>query len=63
MDAEHTRRRLWRGAGFGVIAWAGPLILGIVLTPTIVRGLGEAEYGLYALVIGLVSFSSTALLG
>jgi O-antigen/teichoic acid export membrane protein len=63
MDAEHTRRRLWRGAGFGVIAWAGPLLLSIALTPTIVRGLGDADYGLYALVTGLVTFSSTALLG
>lgn len=62
-DAEHTRRRLWRGAAFGLIAWAGPLLVAIASTPAIVRGLGAADYGLYALVVGLVSYSSTALLG
>jgi O-antigen/teichoic acid export membrane protein len=44
---------------FGFLSWFLPLGLSFIATPLIVHGLGKAEYGVYALVLGFVSYSFT----
>ncbi len=42
---------------FSWLSWFFPLLLGFFATPIIVKGLGTVEYGLYALVIGLIGYT------
>ncbi len=52
-----------RSAFFGFISWLLPLGLTFYATPLVVRRLGVEEYGLYALVLGFVSYSFTFSIG
>ncbi len=51
---SHSRNSL-----YSLLAWLLPLGLTFFATPFIVRRLGNAEYGLYALVSGFVAYSFT----
>jgi O-antigen/teichoic acid export membrane protein len=42
---------------FSVGAWLFPILLGFISTPTLVRNLGSEQYGLFAVVLGFVSYS------
>ena len=42
---------------FSVGAWLFPILLGILSTPTLVRNLGSEQYGLFAIVLGFMSYS------
>lgn len=44
---------------FSVGAWLFPILLGFISTPTLVRNLGSEQYGLFAIVLGFVSYSFT----
>lgn len=44
---------------FGVLSWFSPIILGFVSTPILVKGLGTDDYGLYAIILGFLSYSFT----
>jgi O-antigen/teichoic acid export membrane protein len=44
---------------FGVLSWFSPIVLGFVSTPIMVRGLGAETYGVYALILGFLSYSFT----
>jgi O-antigen/teichoic acid export membrane protein len=44
---------------FSVGAWLFPILLGFVSTPTLVRNLGSEQYGLFAIVLGFISYSFT----
>ena len=44
---------------FSVGAWLFPILLGFISTPTLVRNLGSERYGLFAVVLGFVSYSFT----
>ncbi len=46
-----------RNLFFGVTTWLLPIGLGFIATPIIVRSLGVANYGIYALVLGFVGYS------
>lgn len=52
-----------RSAFFGVVSWLLPLGLTFFATPLVVRRLGFEEYGLYALVLGFISYSFTFSIG
>ncbi len=52
-----------RSALFGFVSWLLPLGLTFYATPLVVRRLGVEEYGLYALVLGFVSYSFTFSIG
>jgi len=52
-----------RSALFGFISWLLPLGLTLFATPLVVRHLGFEEYGLYALVLGFISYSFTFSIG
>lgn len=41
------------------MAWFLPIFLGVFSTPIIVRGLGTEEYGVYAIILGFLSYSFT----
>lgn len=61
MAAERTdkRRSLAANSFFSVIAWIFPLLLGFFSTPILVRYLGDEQYGLFAIVLGFISYSFT----
>ncbi len=42
---------------FGFLSWFFPIILSFVSMPIIIGGLGEHSYGIYALVLGFISYS------
>jgi O-antigen/teichoic acid export membrane protein len=48
-----------RNVLFGAMTWIVPLCLIFVTTPIVVRGLGQEEYGLYALVQGFLAYTFT----
>ena len=52
-----------RSALFGFLSWMLPLGLTLFATPMVVRHLGFEEYGLYALVLGFISYSFTISIG
>ena len=42
---------------YGVSSWIVPVALGTIATPIIVKSLGARQYGIYALVLGLIAYS------
>lgn len=58
-EPKAKRRGLAANSLFSVIAWLFPIILGFVATPILVRGLGSEQYGLFAIVLGFISYSFT----
>ncbi len=44
---------------FGVLSWFSPILLGLISTPILVHGLGAELYGVYALILGFLSYSFT----
>ncbi len=42
---------------FSLLSWILPVVIGFVATPLIVRNLGNREYGLYAIILGFISYS------
>lgn len=41
----------------GAVAWAIPVLLGFIVTPLLVSGLGIKGYGVYSLVVGIIQYS------
>jgi len=56
---NHTIRTIVRNVFYASLTWILPLGLNIIATPVIVGGLGNHEYGIYALMMGFVSYSFT----
>ena len=52
-------RSVFLNSIFGVLAWFLPIVLGFFSTPIIVGGLGTEEYGIYAIILGFLSYSFT----
>ncbi len=44
---------------FSLLSWFLPIIIGFVATPLIVGKLGNRDYGLYAILLGFISYSFT----
>lgn len=57
------RNSLLKNVIFGFVSWFLPLGLSFFATPLVVRGLGVEEFGVYALVLGFVSYSFTFNIG
>lgn len=47
----------------GFTAWLLTIFLGFVATPIIIKNLGNAEFGVYSLILGFVSYSFTFSIG
>ena len=58
-----TSKSIVRNVIYGSLTWVLPVGLSFVATPIIVRSLGNNDYGLYALVLGFISYSFTFSLG
>ena len=52
-----------RNALLSVFSWFFPLTLAFVTTPILVRGLGTEGYGIYALILGFISYAFTTGIG
>ena len=50
---------LVRNGIYSAVSWFVPMLLAFVVTPVIVRGLGNELYGLYALILGFISYTFT----
>jgi O-antigen/teichoic acid export membrane protein len=46
-----------RGVIFGFLSWLLPCALTFVATPIVVKHLGTADYGIYVLVLGVISYT------
>ncbi len=60
---ESRRRRLALNSLFSLISWFLPIIIGLIATPVLVNGLGNETYGIYAVIVGFISYSFTFGLG
>jgi O-antigen/teichoic acid export membrane protein len=56
---RQTTRSIFRNAVYGSLTWFLPLAMSFVATPIIIRSLGNNDYGIYALVLGFISYSFT----
>ena len=52
-----ARTSFKRSMIYGVSSWIVPVALGTIATPIIVKSLGPRQYGIYALVLGLIAYS------
>jgi len=52
-----SAKAVLRNIFHGFSAWILPLFLSLLVTRVVVRSLGTADYGIYALVLGFVSYS------
>ncbi len=50
---------MYANSVMGVLSWFLPIVLGFVSTPVLVRGLGHEIYGVYAIILGFLSYSFT----
>lgn len=50
-------KSIFRNVLYGFSTWVLPLGLSFVATPIIVKGLGDDDYGIYALVLGFIAYS------
>ncbi len=64
MDPEIVNRKPFlTNAFYSAVAWAGPVVITFVATPLLIRGLGVADYGYYALAVSIISFGFTSGVG
>jgi O-antigen/teichoic acid export membrane protein len=54
---RQTSKSVFRNVIYGSLAWILPVGISFVATPIIVRSLGNSDYGIYALVLGFISYS------
>lgn len=53
------KKILFKNGVYSAVAWIFPLILAITVTPIVVKALGNELYGLYAVVVGFITYSFT----
>jgi O-antigen/teichoic acid export membrane protein len=56
---RQTSKSVFRNIFYGSLTWILPLGISFVATPIIVRSLGNSDYGIYALILGFISYSFT----
>src|SRR5947209_14846558 len=56
---EQRSRRLAINTVYSVLSWLVPLVLTLVVTPVVLGRLGDSLYGLYAAILGFISYSFT----
>jgi O-antigen/teichoic acid export membrane protein len=60
---RQTSKSVFRSVIYGLMTWIAPLAISFIATPIIVRNLGNSDYGIYALVLGFISYSFAFNLG
>lgn len=56
-DSKKTGKSIFRNVLYGFSTWFLPLGLSFFATPIIVKNLGNEDYGIYALVLGVISYT------
>ena len=51
--------KIFRNGIYSALSWVFPIIFAVIVTPVVVRGLGNELYGLYAVILGFISYSFT----
>ena len=54
-----TQSRIFKNGIYSALSWVFPIILTVIVTPVVLRGLGDELYGLYAVILGFISYSFT----
>ena len=59
MPAKSPSRqaRIFKNGIYSALSWVFPIVFAVIVTPVVVRGLGNEIYGLYAVVLGFISYS------
>jgi O-antigen/teichoic acid export membrane protein len=58
-NAPTDKTAFLRNSALSLLSWLLPICLAFLATPLIVRGLGNEQYGVYALILGFLSFAFT----
>ena len=51
--------RIFKNGIYSALSWVFPIVFAVIVTPVVVRGLGNELYGLYAVILGFISYSFT----
>ncbi len=51
--------RIFKNGIYSALSWVFPIIFALIVTPVVVRGLGNELYGLYTIIVGFISYSFT----
>ncbi len=62
-NLQSKRQKLARNSIYGVISWLFPILPTFVVTPIVIRSLGNELYGVYALVLGFTAYFFTLNIG
>ena len=57
--AVGRQARIFKNGIYSALSWVFPIIFALIVTPVVVRGLGNELYGLYAVILGFISYSFT----
>jgi O-antigen/teichoic acid export membrane protein len=60
---QQTSKNIAKSIGYGFLSWILPIGLTIYATPKILNGLGHTDYGVFALILGFISYSFTFSIG
>ncbi len=58
-DNETRQRRLAKNGAYSLLSWLAPLIPTFVVTPIVVKALGNEMYGVYVVILGFISYFFT----
>lgn len=59
VDGQTRQRRLFKNGIYGLLSWLFPLIPTFVVTPILVKSLGNEMYGLYMVIVGFITYFFT----
>lgn len=62
-DNEGKREKLVKNSLYGLFSWLVPIIPALIITPIVIAHLGNAQYGLYMVILGFVSYFFTINIG
>ncbi len=51
--------RIFKNGIYSALSWVLPITFALIVTPVVVRGLGNELYGLYTIILGFISYSFT----
>ena len=51
--------RIFKNGIYSALSWVFPIVFALIVTPVVVRGLGNELYGLYTIIVGFISYSFT----
>lgn len=57
MKSENRKIQIFYNGIYGSLSWFLPLVLAFFSTPILVHGLGNENYGIYALILGFIGYS------